>query len=555
MTVNWRHFDIPLEQHPNYPSIMYHSRQFLIDPILGHYLFHHGINDYEKLTKFLTPSIKTDLYNPFLLNDMKKAVIRIIKAIRQKEKILIFGDYDVDGVTSTSILLLALKRFTADVSFRLPLRSEGYGLSAQAMEKVSDGTSLIITVDNGTSSHEAMRIAKARGIDVIVTDHHEILGMHPDCLAFINPMRHDNNYPFTSLSGAGVALKVVQALYQVACKDFDLPFFEYVELATLGTIADLMPIKDENRVICKIGLQKMNTSPLPVFKRIFDETSVKDVDSSTIGFTLGPIFNSCGRIDDPNTAVNILTGVTTTKQQISFLIGLNKKRKELTKQQALIADTLILQDQLYKDKVIVVFGDFHNGIIGIIASKIVEKYKKPSIVISKTGTGSARSVNGSGFSIVNVINTASMYLTKHGGHQAAAGLSIVPDINQVNLFRKAVQLAANEETFNQAVLTYVKPINICHFYDELFSDIDYLEPYGINFPKPLFYCPPGMLPTFNTFGKNKEHAKLRYNNKEAIAFFKGELVKGLDNSQKVHTLFSTFCNQKKNFLIHSLMVK
>lgn len=555
MSLNWVPLDIPLEQHPNYPLIMYLSRQFLIDPIIGHYLFLHGFNNEEKLKKFLEPNIVEDLHDPFLMNDMKKAVIRIIKAIKQKEKILIFGDYDCDGITSTSLLYLALRQFKGEVTYRLPLRSEGYGLSAHAMKQVDADISLVITVDNGTSSHEAMMVAKEKGIDVIVTDHHEILGPYPNCYAFINPKRHDNKYPFTSLSGAGVALKMVQALYLAAKRKFDVEFHSYLELATLGTIADLMPIIDENRVICSLGLRKMNLEPHPVFKRIFEKSFVKIVDSSTIGFTLGPILNSSGRIGDPNIAVDILTKAEIKEAQIDSLIHLNTKRKELTNQQFILAENQIKQRQLYNDKVIVVFDDFHNGIIGIVAAKITEMYKKPSIVISTTGIGSARSVNGSGFSIINVINNSSDQLKKYGGHQAAAGLSITPEEKQIHRFRTAILQAAEYEVFKTPVLTYIRKMEIQNFYDELFESITYLEPYGINIPKPLFYSDSKTSPSTSVFGSNNEHMKLTYRKNEAIAFYKGSLSHVISRNRPVHALYSTFCNKKKNFLIHSLKVE
>ncbi|MEH7418980.1 single-stranded-DNA-specific exonuclease RecJ [Neobacillus drentensis] len=552
---DWLPLDQPLELHPKYGTIMYLSRHFLIDPILGHYLFLHGFDNEEKLKKFLDPNLEKDLHNPFLLNDMKKAIVRIIKAIKQKERILIFGDYDCDGITSTSLLYLALRRFKANVTYRLPLRSEGYGLSAQAMNQVGENISLVITVDNGTSSHEAMKVAKEKGIDVIVTDHHEILGSYPNCHAFINPKRHDNTYPFTYLSGAGVALKIVQALYQVAKRKFDFEFHAYMELATLGTIADVMPILDENRVICKSGLKKMNDHPHPVFKQIFEKSYVKFVDSSTIGFTLGPLFNACGRIDNPNIAVHILTSNEVQESHVDSLMNLNIKRKELTKQQFVLAEEQIKQKQLYNDKVIVVFDEFHNGIIGIIAARITDKYKKPSIVISKTGTGSARSVNGSGFSIINVINNSSYLLSKYGGHPAAAGLSILPEEVRINEFRNSIQMAAENEVFNQPALNYIKRLDIGNFSEELFEDIHHLEPYGTNIPKPLFYCDSEICPSYSFFGKNNDHLKLRYRKNEAIAFFKAPMIPEISKNKPIHALYSTFCNHKRNFLIHSLKVE
>jgi single-stranded-DNA-specific exonuclease len=296
----------------------------------------------------------------------------------------------------------------------------------------------------------------------------------------------------------------------------------------------------------------MNGNPHPVFKKIFEKSFVKYVDSSTIGFTLGPIFNSSGRIDNPNTAVELLTQNNIEEAQILLLMDLNAKRKELTKQQFVLAEKQIIQKQLYGDKVIVVFDEFHNGIIGIIAARIAEKYKKPSIVISSTGTGSARSGNGSGFSIINVINKSSELLLKHGGHQGAAGLSIAPEEKQIDLFRNTIQLAAESEVFNEPVLNYISKLDICDFSEELFEDIRILEPYGINIPKPLFYCDSTNFSSTSLFGRNNEHLKIHFRKNEAIAFFKGSMIKEISNKRQILALYSTFCNRKKNFLIHSL---
>ncbi len=553
--MKWIPFDTPLEQHPKYGMIMYLSRSFWIDPILGHYLFAHGFDSEEKLSKFFYPDIINDLHNPFLLNDMKKAIIRIVKAIKQKEKILIFGDYDVDGITSTTILFTALKRFKGNVSFRLPLRSEGYGLSAEAIKQVEPNTSLIITVDNGSSAHEALKVAKEKGIDVIVTDHHEILGEFPNCYAFINPKRHDSTYPFSELAGAGVAFKVVQALYQVAKRKFDRHFASYLELATLGTIADMMPIKDENRTICKEGLHIMNISPHPVFKKIFGKNYVKNVDSSTVGFTLGPIFNSCGRIDDPNIAVQILTTDSISDNDVDYIINLNKNRKELTNTQFLMADNQIKAQELHKDKVIVVFDEFHNGIIGIIASKITEKYKKPAIVVSHTGTGSARSVNGTDFSIVNAIDSCSEQLIKYGGHQAAAGLSITPEMDKIEMFRHSIQMNTQNLVLAEPVQRYIGEMHINHFSTDLFDDINCIEPYGINLPKPVFYCPSHSNSNCEVFGKSNNHLKLFYGKKHAISFFKGSLSNHINQRKPFNFLYTTHCRKKRNFIIQDIRLE
>lgn len=551
VSMDWVPFDTSLEKHPNKALITYMARQFDIEPVLMHHLFIHGIDNCEKVSRFIFPTID-DFHDPFLMNDMKKAIIRIIKALIQKEKILIYGDYDVDGMTATAILYKALKKFKADVHYRLPLRNEGYGLSPKAIEKIPEDVSLIITVDNGSSAHSAMEVAKRRGMDVIVTDHHEVLGPHPDCYAFINPKRHDNTYPFPHLSGAGVALKVVQALFMAGKIPWDKHVYEFIEFATLGTIADLMPLKGENRIICKLGLQKMNYTPTPVLKKLFEMLRIKYVDSSTISFQIGPIFNSSGRIGDPNQAVDILVNPLCAKADLYSLITLNKKRQQMTKEQFQRIEEQIIQNQWYKQNVIVVCDDFHSGIIGLIAAKIANKFKKPAIVISLTGAGSARSVNATDFSMINVIKKCSHFLTKYGGHRAAAGFSIKPDFDHIHAFREAIQLAALDEPPLTPKLKYISTIPLHQFPMHIFDDLGVLEPFGMSFPKPLFYCSPLVIKQFQVFGKNNEHLKLITNDKKAIAFFKGAMANKLQQQSLAECLYTPSCPIKKDFLIHDL---
>lgn len=239
---------IPIQHHPKHAQIKYLSAQFQLHPLLIQHLFNQGFSDFEKLDSFIYPKL-TNMYDPFLMNEMKAAVTRILQAIQQSEHIHIFGDYDCDGITASSILYLSLKELGANVTTQLPLRSEGYGLSVNAVKQLHEDVSLVITVDNGSSAHDALRTAKERGIDVIVTDHHEVLDDRPDCLVFINPKRKDNTYPFTELCGAGVALKLVQAIYKTLNRDWIRGTEPLLDMATLGTIADMVPLKDENRIL------------------------------------------------------------------------------------------------------------------------------------------------------------------------------------------------------------------------------------------------------------------------------------------------------------------
>ncbi len=548
----WRQINPQLNSHPNKSLIYFLARQTCIEPILMHGLFEQGINTEERVWSFLYPSIN-DLHNPFLLNDMKKSVFRIIQAMKRNETILIFGDYDLDGISSSTLMHQCLKYFGANVSFRLPLRHEGYGISPKAIEEISNlGVSLIITVDNGSSAHEAMRMAKEKGIDVIVTDHHEILGEFPNCYAFINPKRFDNTYPYTNLSGAGVAFKLVQALFQATSNlSWEKHFHDYIEMATLGTIADLMPLEGENRVICSLGLCKMNNDPSQVLKKLFGLLNLSYVDSTKIGFQIAPIFNSVGRIDDPNKATKLLTNTDTSEEELKELIAINRKRQSLTTEQYQQAEQDILKNGWDNEKIIVVHGEFHNGIIGIIAARVAENFHKPTIVISQSGTGSARTVQGSNFSIINPIKQCSQYLKKYGGHQGAAGLSI--DLEKIDLFRKAVQLAIMNDSEIKPMIQYTNQFDLMKFPVELFKDLVALEPFGIGNPKPIFHCPPTQqLSNFELFGNNKEHVKLTINKKKLLAFSKGHHFK--KQWTTLEFLYTPNCWKEKNFLINDLRI-
>jgi single-stranded-DNA-specific exonuclease len=548
MKKKWETYAVPFNIHPQKEYITHLSRQSLIEPFLGYHLFLQGINTEEKFHKFFFPTL-LDCHNPFLLNDMKTAVIRIIQAINRKEKIVIFGDYDCDGITSSTIMVRGLQKLGAIVSSILPLRSEGYGLTASAIDKLAENVSLIITVDNGSSAHDALKAACKKGIDVIVTDHHEILSGHPDCYAFINPKRSDNTYPFPSLSGAGVALKTIQALLQFLKRDWIKESWDYIELAALGTIADVMPLVGENRLICWSGLYKIRRHPSPVFREILNLLKISHVDSSTFGFSIGPIFNACGRIDDPNIATRLLQKNEINKEELESLLLINEKRKRMTTEQFRLANEIIDTHQFSCDSIIVIQGDFHHGIIGILASKIVEKYNKPAIVISKEGTGSARTVNGTGFSIIKPIQKCANHLKKYGGHEGAAGFSINPTENNITEFRKAIQIAALEQKMKNPVLTYTANFQIQFFPTTLFNDLSALEPFGIGNPKPIFRSNKTSKYSYSHFGKDQLHTRFQFSKKIAYAYFKSHSFQNNTVIQPMDILFSPNSYSSHDFII------
>jgi len=547
--MKWVQSDTPLEMHPKKEWIYYLARQVNIDPILMHYLYQNGIDNEQKLSDYLFPSTK-QFHDPYLLNDMRNAVVRIIQAIKRNERVLIFGDYDVDGITSSSLLLLGLRSFRANVSVRLPLREEGYGLTPEAIEKYGNDISLIITVDNGSSSHAAVALAKSKGIDVIVTDHHEITGEHPNCHAFINPKRSDNTYPFQGLCGAGVAFKLMQAICVAANISWDKISWDYITLAAIGTIADMMPLQDENRTICYRGLQQMNSRPLPPLKILFDLLKVHSVDSSTIAFSIAPILNAVGRISNPNRAVEILTNGNVSVSDMRELIEMNRNRQSLQSEQFQKVDHVISTNNLQVQKVIVVSEDLHHGIIGLLASNIAEKYQKPAIVISQSGVGSCRSVSGSNFSMIETIKKCQGYLKKFGGHQAAAGLTI--DMNHLQHFVEAIQLTAAEQPETEPTARYLCQIPFHSFSNEFVSDIVCMEPFGLGNPKPLFYAPSMLVEQYEIIGKNHDHLKFRFGQHDAMAFRKASFADVIKTDPIFDFLYYLNSPKKKDFVIQQL---
>ncbi|MGG0887936.1 single-stranded-DNA-specific exonuclease RecJ [Brevibacillus parabrevis] len=550
MRTEWILSNPALDTYSQNSYVHYWARQFHLHPLLMKHLFLQEINNEDKISAFLYPNVQS-MYDPFLLNDMKKAVVRIIHALKNQEKIVIFGDYDVDGMTASAILHKGLRQFGADVSIRLPLRSEGYGITPQFIENLAENVSLVITVDNGSGAHPAMTTAKRRGIDVIVTDHHEILEEHPDCLAFINPKRSDSTYPFDGLCGAGVAFKLVQALCQAAGRTWAKEIGEYIELATLGTMADMMPLIDENRIICWWGMRKMNQAPSPIFAVLKELLKVSEVDSSTISFQVAPIFNSCGRIDDPNRGVQLLIADRFLEDDLRFIIQLNQLRKELTTSQFGMAEKQITESGLINDKVIVVHDDFHNGIVGLLASRIAERYHKPAIVIAGSGVASARSVQGSDYSIIDLITKCAPMLKKYGGHQAAAGFSVENDALSIRNLIRTFRDLSKDDPIITARKSYLGSIPFGQFPLEAIQDYTALEPFGMSNPKPVFFSEPCASAKIRFFGKEKHHLEVKARKQRAIGFHKAGVV-GSPHRKKWEFLYSIQSIRNKDFRIEDV---
>lgn len=521
-----------------------------ISLLLARVLVNRGINTDEKIRKFLYPTLD-DLYDPYMLNDMELAVKRIIQAIEQNEKITVFGDYDVDGITSVTILKKFLDEQNVSVNYYLPNRlSEGYGLNNSALQKIKDrGTNLIITVDCGISAYEEIEFAKSLGMEVIVTDHHECPAKLPNALAIIDPKREDNTYPFNSLAGVGVTFKLIQAL---ALK-MGLPkesCFKYLDIVCLGTVADIVPLVDENRVIVKYGLEYVKHTSNIGLKALIGVSGCTSIDSQAISFGLAPRINACGRMGDAETALKLfLTHDEKEAFEIANLLQeKNKERQEVEKGIMQDAITKIENEKMDKDNIIVVGSEnwFH-GVIGIVASKITEAYYKPSILVcfdGENGKGSGRSIDG--FDLHEALNATAENLQKYGGHEMAIGLSV--EKSKFEDFKKNIIKYANEKITEEyvPVIKIDSEINIREATGKTIEELKLLEPYGESNMPPMFMYKNIKVDSIRTLSNDK-HLKLNVKEGnivfDAIAFNMGDKKDSIRMGDKVDILFHLEINR------------
>ncbi len=477
-------------------------------------LVNRGCNSTADAKRFISKE-QEQLYNPFLMKDMEKAAERVADAILAEERIVIYGDYDVDGVTSVASLYLYLKSHGADVSYHIPCRmTEGYGINKGVIEKLKeDECDVIITVDTGITAIEEIAFAKSLGIDVVVTDHHECHEILPDAYAVVNPCRHDCTYPFKELAGVGVIFKLMCAVESVLNPDDSLSVCtkriakEYCDLVALGTVADVMPVIDENRLIVSYGLLQIeNGTRLSLNELILASGSEskyatkKKITAAYVGYTLAPRINAAGRIKSASIAVELLLSdnIDDARRYAHELCAINKLRQQEENRITEEAYAKIADEHNFDTDPVIVLADekWHHGIIGIVSSRITEKYGLPSILISFDGNGedkspddfgkgSGRSIKG--FNLVEALGASSDYLVKYGGHELAAGLTVKRD--QLESFKKSINDFVNnsngsvqpEVTIEAECLLEVEDINM-----NLATELYYLEPYGTLNPVPVF---------------------------------------------------------------------
>ena len=490
---------------------------FNLDKDITTLLYNREIIDNEDIKTFLYGGVE-DITSPFLLKDIDKAVERLEIAKEKGEPVWIYGDYDVDGITSVSLCYLALKELGYNVKYYIPLRDEGYGLNIEALDHIkSEGGTLIITVDCGISSHKEIAHANDIGIDIIVTDHHEINNGNPPAFAVINPKREDNEYKFKYLAGVGTAFFLISALFERNNLKDEL--YKYLDIVAIGTVADIVPLLKENRIFVKEGLEYLKRSKWlginMLIKKIFEDYETRKFNTYDIGFIIAPIFNAAGRLEDAKRAVELFIEKDhrVCSTIISELLSKNSERKEI--QEDIFQKTVekIENEKLYENAVLIVGEEgFHHGVIGIVASKILDRYYKPTIIMEikkdeGIATASCRSIEG--FNIIEAINNFSDLLLKYGGHSGAAGFSI--KIENIPEFSKRLNEYA-EKTISD--IAFVKPIKIdkpLAFYKisyDFLDKISLLEPFGFGNSSPIFSLNNCQFDNLRLIGKDRKHIML-----------------------------------------------
>ena len=516
-----------------------------LGPEVARLLFERGIQDQESLKKFLEPSLE-DLYDPYLLHDMGKAVERIRRAIEDGEFILIYGDYDADGMTSASIIKESLEQLGAECRVYLPNRfTDGYGPNASVYKYFieQEGISLIVTVDNGVAGHEAIELAQSMGVDVIVTDHHSMPETLPDAYAIIHPEHPDANYPFKHLAGCGVAFKL-------ACALLEEVQVELLDLVAIGTIADMVSLTDENRILVQYGLEMLGHTQRIGLQEMLTMAgiSANEVTDETVGFQIAPRLNALGRLDDPNPAIDLLTGFDDEEaHEIALMIHQkNEERKEIVQSIYEEAKTMVNPEKKVQ---VLAKEDWNPGVLGIVAGRLLEELGQTVIVLNiedGRAKGSARSVEA--VDIFEALDPHRDLFIAFGGHAGAAGMTLeVENLEALSQVLENYILETGIDLSGKKTLNLDEELDLETLNLEMLKNFERLAPFGMDNQKPIFYIRDFHVESARTMGAGNAHLKLKISKGEAsfevVAFGQGRWVTEFAQTKNLELAVKLSVNQ------------
>ena len=535
MTNKWQLLTLTSEQEAQKEDL---AKQLGVSPILAQLLVERGITDSKKAKKFFRPQL-TDLHDPFLMKDMDKAVARLNQALGRKERIMVYGDYDVDGTTAVSLVYKFLNQYTTNLGYYIPDRyGEGYGISYQGMDFAAEnGYTLIIALDCGIKAIEKISYAKTKGLDFIICDHHVPDDVLPDAVAVLDAKRVDSTYPYDQLSGCGVGFKFMQA-FAISNNIDSSVLMSFLDLVAVSIASDIVPISGENRILAYYGLKQLNSNPSVGLKGIIDICGLadKDITISDIVFKIGPRLNASGRIQTGNESVELLItkDLDVAKKKSDDINQYNETRKDLDKNITEEANNAINACANLEDrKGIVIYNEeWHKGVIGIVASRLTEEFYRPAVVLTRTddlATGSARSVPG--FDIYKAIENCRDLLENFGGHTYAAGLSM--KIENVPEFTKRFEAYVAENILPEQLVPTIDidaEIDFKEINKKFFRILKQFNPFGPENNKPVF-CTKNVYDygTSRLVGRDQEHLKL-----ELVDSHSDSIMNGIAFGQHEH---------------------
>lgn len=515
------------------------QRKFKIGKLVANIIANRDVGTDEDIRIYLNPT-REDFHDPFLFNDMEKAVNRIIKAIDNKEKVLIYGDYDVDGITSTTVLKKYLEERGLNVETYIPNRLfEGYGLNNKALDEISkQGVNLIITVDCGISGVEEIAYANSLGIETIITDHHETGDILPEAVAVVDAKRKDNTYPFRGLAGVGVVFKLIQAI-SITLKLKEKEYLKYLDFVCIGTISDIVPLVNENRVIAKLGLKLLNQTKNVGLKELIKSIGFKEINSSAVSFGIAPRINACGRMGHQEEALELFltNNIEEAKTITEKLNNYNYTRQEIERKIFNEALEKIKREGNTRNTIVLSGENWHHGVIGIVSSKITEMFFKPSILIcleGENGKGSGRSIPG--FDLHDALTQCKDSLEKFGGHEMAVGLTL--KAKEFEKFKEEFEnVAIKEETSKIVPIINVDgTIILKDLNRKTIEELKLLEPFGDSNKEPLFVYKNLKIDSIRALTEGK-HLKLTLRDTNyrinAIGFNLGHLVEEYKIGDKI----------------------